>query len=54
MRTAANMLELRRNKVLELNLQGLNQTEISHKLKVNQSVISHDFFNPWLRPVMHS
>jgi hypothetical protein len=29
--------------VLELNSQGLNQTEISHQLKVDQSVISRDF-----------
>lgn len=34
------MLEWRR---AELNSQGLNQTEISHQLKVNQSVISCDF-----------
>jgi len=34
------MLEWRRNKVLELTSQGLNQTEISHQLKVDQSVIS--------------
>jgi hypothetical protein len=36
------MLEWRRNKVLELSAQGLNQTEVSSKLKVNQSIISRD------------
>ncbi len=37
------MLDWRRNKVLELSSEGLNQTEISDKLKVSQSVISRDF-----------
>jgi len=36
------MLEWRRSKVLELSAQGLNQTEMSRKLKVNQSIISRD------------
>lgn len=43
MRTAAHILDWRRINVLELNSQGLNQTEISRQLKVNQSIISRDF-----------
>jgi DNA-binding transcriptional regulator LsrR (DeoR family) len=37
-----DLLEWRRNQVLELSAQGLNQIEISKKLKVDQSQISRD------------
>lgn len=36
------MLEWRRNQVLELSAQGLNQSEMSKRLRVHHSVISRD------------
>lgn len=42
MRSAAHMLEWRRNQVLELSAQGLNQSEVSKKIKVHQSVVPRD------------